>query len=83
MFVKQSSIFHLRSKGTILLIIMDALLSTLAFKKVPRIEYDKKRASSASHKDDHSKRPRILEDVLKGETQPSLVPTYTATGECV
>ena len=73
----------LEVKETILLKTMDALLSTLAFQKVPRIEYDKKRASSTSHNDERSKRPRILEDVLKGETDPSLFPSYTSTGEFV
>ena len=73
----------LEVKETILLKTMEALLSTLAFRKVPRIEYDKKRASPTSHNDERSKRPRILEDVLKGETEPSLVPSYTSTGESI
>lgn len=59
---------------------MDALISTLAFRKVPTVEIDKKRKSSTSLEKQSVKRPRLLAEVLEGEVEPSLVPSHTAEG---
>ena len=58
---------------------MEALLSTLAFQKVPRAEINRKRERSAD--DCHSnKLPRLLNDIVSGKVKPSLVPSYTMNG---
>ena len=59
---------------------MEALISTLAFRKVPKVELDKKRKSVSTSISHHPKKPRLLEEVLSGEVEPSLVPSYTTEG---
>ena len=59
---------------------MDALISTLAFRKVPTVEIDKKRKPSTTSEKQSVKRPRLLTEVLEGEVEPSLVPSHTTEG---
>ena len=59
---------------------MEALISTLAFRKVPKVEIDKKRKLPISPVTHPPKKPRLLEEVISGEVEPSLVPSYTMEG---
>ena len=60
---------------------MEALLSTLAFRRVPTVERTKKRRKEEQDAEQVSrKRPKLLEDILSGENPPTLVPSYTSKG---
>ena len=59
---------------------MNALISSLAFHKVPRIEIDRKRKSWDENESGIEKRPRILNELIKGYVKSSLVPSYTSEG---
>lgn len=59
---------------------MNALISSLAFRKVPRIEIDRKRKKFVESENKGVKRPRILDELLKGSVKSSLVPSYTSDG---
>ena len=59
---------------------MDALISSLAFHKVPRIEIDRKRKCGVEKESGDEKRPRILNELVKGYVKSSLVPSYTSEG---
>lgn len=59
---------------------MNALISSLAFHKVPRIEIDRKRKSCIEKESGDEKRPRILNELIKGCVKSSLVPSYTSEG---
>lgn len=61
--------------------LMEALLSTLAFRRVPTVERTRKRKKEEQDSEQVSrKRPKLLEDILSGENPPSLVPSYTSKG---
>ena len=61
--------------------LMEALLSTLAFRRVPTVERTKKRRKEEQDAEQVSrKRPKLLEDILSGENPPTLVPSYTSKG---
>ena len=63
---------------------MEALLSTLAFRRVPTVERARKRRKEEQDSGQVTrKRPKLLEDILSGENPPTLVPSYTSQGkEC-
>ena len=59
---------------------MEALLSTLAFRKVPTIERVQKRKKREDSEPNETKRPKLLDDILSGKNPPSLVPSCTMNG---